>query len=375
MKKIAFILALFFASSGPAFAHKPSNSYLEIENAGSAWQLRWDIALRDLETAIGLDRDQNGRLTGAEVEGQAEAISAYALARLEITDGSSPCAANPESFEIRRLGDGNHASLSISAVCPVAGKLELRYSLFFDFDPTHRGLVSVRDHDRSSSHVFSESRRKLALDLRARSDWAALGEFVVQGVWHIWIGFDHILFLLTLLLPSVLCRENGVWRPARRLNGVFLDTLKIVTAFTLAHSITLTLASLQIVTLPSRFVESMIAFSVIVTALNNLVPLFRGFRWGAAFGFGLIHGFGFANVLHELGLQGSQMALSLLGFNIGVELGQLVIVAAFVPLAYLIRGTGYYRWGVLRAGSAAVTILATGWLLERLFDYRLIEIF
>ena len=375
MKGFLLLLALYIATSSPAFAHKPSDSYMEIANSDQSWHLRWDIALRDLEYAIGLDSDQNGRLTRREVEMQTGKISAYALARLEITVEDMPCETVLEGFRIRRHGDQNYASLYLAPSCSGSGELELIYNLFFDFDPTHRGLVSVRDNDRSSSHVFSDSSRKLVLDRALRSNRNHMMGFLIQGVWHIWTGFDHILFLLTLLLPAVLVRENGAWQVANKLSGVLFDTLKIVSAFTLAHSVTLTLASLQIVALPSKFVESMIAFSVIVAALNNLVPVFRGSRWAMAMGFGLIHGFGFAGALQDLGLYGSQMALPLLGFNLGVELGQLLIVAGFLPLAYLIRGTATYRWGFLHAGSTAVVLLATGWLFERVFDYRLIDIF
>ena len=114
--------------------------------------------------------------------------------------------------------------------------------------------------------------------------------------------------------------------------------------------------------------------SVIVAAINNLLPIFRGSRWLVAFAFGLIHGFGFAAVLQDLGLPTSQLALSLLGFNLGVELGQLAIVAAVVPLAYLIRDSAFYRLGMIRVGSAMAAVLASVWMIERLFDYQLFDI-
>ncbi len=374
MRNLILLLLIYFASSTAVLAHKPSDSFINIDRSTSNWQLRWDIALRDLEYAIGLDRDQNGQVTRGEVINQSQDISAYALSKLQITVAGKSCPTPLDKLETRQLEDGSYASLFISVQCPSNGNAMLEYSLFFDFDPTHRGLVSIRDNNQTLSHVLSESSRRLPLDQNVWSNWAVLYNFIHQGVWHIWTGYDHILFLLTLLLPAVLYWKNDAWQSVDRLNIAVVDTLKIVTAFTLAHSITLALASLQIVTLPSRFVESMIAFSVLITAINNLMPVFRGSRWMVAFCFGLIHGFGFANVLLDLGLQTNQIALSLLGFNIGVEIGQLVIVAVILPLAFLMRGTFFYRWGLLRAGSTMVAFLSMGWLVERLFDYRLTDI-
>jgi hypothetical protein len=195
-----------------------------------------------------------------------------------------------------------------------------------------------------------------------------LKQYIVEGVWHIWIGFDHILFLLSLLLPAVLVRREQHWEPAPSLKGSLFEVLKVVTAFTLAHSITLSLAVLGVITLPSRFVESVIAASVVVAALNNLRGTVDRRRWVMAFVFGLVHGFGFASVLADLGLPQGALALALVGFNLGVEIGQLAIVAAFLPAAYLLRGTAFYRIGVLRVGSLAVAVLASWWLVQRAFN-------
>jgi GNAT superfamily N-acetyltransferase len=130
---------------------------------------------------------------------------------------------------------------------------------------------------------------------------AQFGQYLVEGIWHIWIGFDHILFLLSLLLPAVLVHEARRWRGVGRFREALVEVLWVVTAFTLAHSITLSLAALGLIELPSRLVESAIAASVVLAAANNLKPLVEHRRWMVAFGFGLIHGFGFASVLAELG--------------------------------------------------------------------------
>ena len=150
-----------------------------------------------------------------------------------------------------------------------------------------------------------------------------------------------------------------------------MDVVRVVTAFTLAHSLTLTLAALGVLALPSRLVESAIAASVIVAALNNLRPLYQRGRVLFAFGFGLLHGFGFASVLADLGLPQDALLLSLVGFNVGVELGQLAIVAVFLPLAWWLRNGLFYRRVVMLGGSAVIALVAAVWLLERGLDLQL----
>jgi hypothetical protein len=192
--------------------------------------------------------------------------------------------------------------------------------------------------------------------------------YLNEGVWHIWTGFDHILFLLSLLLPAVLVRDRHAWEPGASFRGAFIEVAKVVTAFTLAHSITLTLAALSIVVLPSRLVESGIALSVVLAALNNLFPVVSNGRWIAAFGFGLLHGFGFAGALHDLGLPAGSLALSLFGFNLGVETGQLAIVVVFLPAAFALRSTWAYRRVMFAGGSVAIASVAVLWLVERAFN-------
>ena len=177
-----------------------------------------------------------------------------------------------------------------------------------------------------------------------------------------------------MLLPAVMVWRQvapRAWVPAERWRDVLVEVLKIVTAFTLAHSLTLTLAALGWLSLPSRWVESVIAASVVLAALNNLWPQMLGRRWAVALAFGLIHGFGFASVLSELGLPQQALALALVGFNVGVELGQLAIVAAFLPLALAGRRTGFYKHFVLQFGSVVIALLAGLWLVERAFDLKL----
>ena len=246
--------------------------------------------------------------------------------------------------------------------------------MLFDVDPSHRGLVqwAAPGEGTAQALVFGTESAEQVLALKPTGVWQTLRQYLKDGVLHIWAGYDHILFLLALLLPAVLVRvdspQGRQWQPAPTLRGAFIEVVKVVTAFTLAHSITLSLASLHIISLPSRLVESLIAASVIFAALNNLRSTVEGRRWIMAFVFGLVHGFGFASVLADLGLPQGALVLALVGFNAGVEVGQLTIVAVFLPLAFWLRGTRFYRVGVLIGGSLVVALLASWWLVQRMFD-------
>lgn len=366
------VAALVLGWAATAQAHKPSDSYLTLRSDGTRLAARWDIALRDLDHAIGLDADGDGAITWGEVRTRQDAIAAYALARLQIAADGVACVSGPTGHQIDRHSDGAYAVLQFVLDCPSAPRtLDVHYRLFFDFDPQHRGLLYVAAAGETRTLLLSAGQAVQHIDLVTVGVWQTISDFWRDGVWHIWAGFDHILFLLALLMPAVLRREAGRWR-AVGLREAFGGTVKVVTAFTLAHSITLSLAALGTISLPARLVESGIAVSVAVAALNNAYPLFADRRWLVGFGFGLLHGFGFASVLAEPGLSSGSLLLALLGFNLGVESGQLVIVGAFLPLAFLARRTWMYQRFTLVVASSAIALLATIWFLERALDLRLL---
>ena len=370
----ALIMALLVHAA--AWAHKPSDSYLTLRGAPDSDDIavRWDIALRDLDYVLQLDRDGNAALTWGEVRQRADDITRYATTHLELAGGGKPCRWETSApMMLDKHSDGTYAVLSLTARCEnIAKGLTARYSLLFDVDPSHRGLIQWIAPGSATSQplVFGTDSAEQPLALAPQGGWETLRQYVLEGIWHIWIGFDHILFLLSLLLPAVLVRRRGGWDPAPSLKGALIEVLKVVTAFTLAHSITLSLAALQVVSLPSRLVESTIAFSIIVAALNNLRATIERRRWLLAFAFGLIHGFGFASVLADLGLPQQALVLALVGFNVGVELGQMAIVVAFVPVAFWLRTTLFYRKGVLTAGSIGVALVAGWWFVQRAFDIQ-----
>jgi len=371
-----YLVALAFLLAAPAQAHKPSDSYLALSVDGAHLRGQWDIALRDLEFAIGLDADGNGEITWGELKARRRDVESYALSRLNVLADGKFCALNPAELLVDGHSDGTYAVLRFGADCGarVPAKIELAYSLFFDLDPTHRGLMRFERGGTSQTGVFSPERPRLAFAAGEVSRLAQFFDYLREGVWHIWVGFDHILFLVSLLLPSVLILKGKTWKPAERFKDTFWDVLKVVTSFTVAHSITLSLAALSVISLPSRLVESTIAFSVLAAALNNLKPIVAERRWAVAFAFGLIHGFGFASVLTDLGLPQGALLLALVGFNLGVEAGQLVIVSAFLPFAYALRGSWFYRRAVFYGGSTAIALVAAMWLAERALNIKLLPV-
>jgi hypothetical protein len=369
-----WLALLLLLASFAAQAHKPSDSYLHLKVDGARVTGQWDIALRDLEQAIGLDSNGDGEITWGELRARHADIAAYALARLSFSGDAQSCPLRVTGHEVDRHSDGAYEVLRFAADCGSApAQIEIGYTLFFDFDAQHKGLLNLEYQGRIQSLVFTPERSKQHFALGEMSAWRQFLSYGREGVWHIWIGYDHILFLLSLLLPAVLLRERRHWVPVAQFGDAFWDVLKIVTSFTVAHSITLSLAALGLISLPSRLVESAIAASVVLAALNNLWPLVGGRRWVVAFAFGLVHGFGFASVLAELGLPRDALVLALVGFNLGVEAGQLAIVAAFLPLAYYLRAGVFYRRVVLLGGSAMIVAVALVWLAERLFDMKLIS--
>jgi hypothetical protein len=361
------LCGLAFAFAGQAFAHKPSDSYLTVKAGTTTIKGQWDIALRDLEYAIGLDADGDGRITWGEVKTRHADIASYALARLSFSADGVNCPIVAGEQQIDNHSDGAYTVLSFSADC--GGEI---YNLFFDFDAQHKGLLQLQSAQGSRPGVFSADRPVQEFVLAESSLMAQFLTFIREGIWHIWVGFDHILFILSLLLPSVLVYRDGRWQPAPFAAPVFWDVLKVVTSFTVAHSITLSLAALEIIALPSRLVESTIAASVVLAALNNLWPVVLERRWLVAFCFGLIHGFGFASVLADLGLPRDALLLALVGFNVGVEVGQLCIVCAFLPMAYFLRRSTFYLKGIMAGGSALITLVALIWFIERAFNAKII---
>jgi len=371
--KIWLALLVIVCLAPPCDAHQAGVSYVIVDASHEELMGQWKAAIRDLELAIGLDGDGDGKVTWAELREHFSVIEEYFAAHLAARSEGRNLPLRPGAFQVEELHGEMFAVLSFSSERIVSSQpIEINYSAFFDRDAGHRGIFEVTTGSSTRITTFSPNHQTETLERTASS--AGFAKLVNDGIWHIWTGADHILFLLSLLLPSVLRRRGTAWQPAAHFGEALGDVARTVTAFTVAHSITLALASLRYIVVPSRLVEIAIAASVVFAALNNIFPLISENRWTAAFGFGLIHGFGFAGVLTDLNISGALLAKSLLGFNLGVEIGQLVIVAGFLPVAFILRESKGYRRIGLQLSSAAIALIAGIWICERLFGIRIMPI-
>jgi hypothetical protein len=369
-------LALVFLLAGAAHAHKASDAYLQIDASDTGLSVRWDIALRDLDVALDLDTDEDGRLTWREVKVAWPRIQRYAVARLEIEG----CPLRATSQALERRNDGAYAVLGLASDCILTTAMpDIRYALFSDVDPTHRGIaklqrsgrpVALRLLDPAAAAPMRPAVMAAALDQPAAVSAGATAPtgatgFLREGARHILTGTDHLLFLLCLLRPAVLRRTPQGWQPVDTLSEAVWPVIGISSAFTVAHSITLGLAALKLVTLAPAFIEPAIAVTIILAAIDNVRPIFPVRRVVVTFVFGLVHGFGFAGVLGELSLPTSAFAWALLQFNLGLEGGQMLIVAAATALLFALRHWRRYRPVVMGSGSFAALVVGVLWLIER----------
>lgn len=374
----ALLWFALLACSAGARAHKSSDAYLQIDPQPGRLVVRWDIALRDLDVAIDLDADGDGRLTWGEIKAALPRIEAYALPRLAI-DG---CHLTVEGTALERRNDGAYVALHLIGRCRSAEAGPIRYTLFSDVDPTHRGIarigalggaVQLLMLDPGAGPQRAPGLSQTAQD-RGTAPTGSRWQFLAEGVRHILTGYDHILFLICLLLPSVMQHGPSGWRPVSKLSRAILPIIGIVSAFTVAHSITLGLAALKIVSIPSWFIEPAIAVTIMLAALDNVMPIFPVKRVVVTFFFGLIHGFGFASVLSELNLSTADFAWALLQFNLGLEAGQLMIVTIAVSILFALRSWERYRPIVVRGGSLAAFAVAALWCIERTANVSLLPL-
>ena len=367
--------ALLLCWCPAAIAHKSSDSFLHLTVHDSVVSAQWDIALRDLDSALALDANGDGLLSWGEIRQREPQLTRYALQRLSLRNGGTPCANEPGQLLVDSHTDGAYAVLRFEARCnSTINALQVDYRLFADTDAGHRGLLNLVLGGRTYTQVLGPDAPTASFTADQGGSWRQLLGYVRTGIGHIWTGFDHLLFLFSLLLPAVMVRRGTRWEASSALGESLRDVLRVVTAFTLAHSLTLGLATFGLLRVPSRISESAIALSVVAAALNNVWPVVKHRRWVVAFCFGLIHGLGFANVLADLGLPRGALALALVGFNVGVEAGQLAIVALFVPVSYAMRTTLFYRRFVMTAGSMGIALLATLWLAERALNLQFLPV-
>ena len=362
---MALLLCLVWTAA--ARAHVASNGFLVARVSGQEIEGSVELAVRDVELALGVDANHDGKVTWGELRTSEPLLVRYLTEHVAMSARDAPCRLEFLPLQINDRVDGAYAWLPFKGHCPVAVReLNIRYSVMAGYDPSHRGLLTLTAGTVTQTGVLGGGAPQAAFAVYAPSRWRSFVEYLRAGVFHILTGIDHLLFLISLLLPAVLLRRGGQWEPVVRVRPALISIFKVVTAFTLAHSITLTLAALDVVRLPSRLTESVIAASIIVAAVNNIFPVVTESRARIAFGFGLLHGFGFASVLADMGLPHGTRVISLLAFNCGIEIGQMAVVLAVMPVIYGLRSGAFYRRAVMPWGSAAIAVLAFVWLVQRL---------
>lgn len=359
----AAVLGWVLCWSAPAtLAHTLSVAHLDaaLGDDGTV-ALEVDLALRDLALGHALDANGDERVTWGELQAVRAEVEAGIADGIRLDGGGTACDLRASGLGVRHYDDGPYAAFLLSARCPPGTRVVLHYGLFPE-DRGHRALVTVHDGTGTASAIARRGGEPVSL---GASSVPTFRHFFREGVHHILIGYDHLAFLLSLLLPAALLRVHGEWSPRTSLRDSLAHAAGIVTAFTVAHSITLSLAALGWVRPASQWVEAAIALSVLLAALNNLRPVVVRRLWLLGFGFGLIHGFGFAGALGELGLPRTERLRALLGFNLGVEAGQLAIACALLPVLHACRRAAWYRRFALPLLSAAIALLAAWWLWQR----------
>jgi hypothetical protein len=371
-----FALAAATANAAVA-AHAPGQAYVFLRMHADSIVVRLELFGAHLDRALGLGWEADAPLTRQLVQARLDQIRGYAESHFAFSVGEQRLVPAYRDFGTRVAEPGEFVLLEYVLRTARPERLNVTFTPFFEVDDKHRNLLVIEHDWRTAtfnnegnvSLIFSPRSPTQELDLTSASIWRGFAALVRLGVWHIWIGFDHILFLIALALPSVLYRRDGRWHPALKFRSALWKIVTIVTCFTIAHTITLSLAALDVVHVPSRLVEAVIAGSIAAAALHNLWPVARINEPVIAFVFGLFHGFGFASVLGDIGLGRDHLVLSLLGFNLGVELGQIAIIMAIFPVLFLLRRLPLYGW-VLRFGSASLVAIGLLMTAERALDFN-----
>jgi len=365
-----------------ASAHQTGNSYINIRQVNDQLAIDLDFYVRDLDNLLQEDAKPGEAAPSAPSLPSSDQLQALQPRitefiqrsfKLEIDELNAPLTFKAQSVTLHN--DGLYVRQQfVGPVVDVKAKfIVIRYEFFTQNDKLGRAFMRLLLNGDEISSVFDQPNdiRRFALGETKRS--ATIFLFAKEGAKHIWEGIDHLLFLLTLLLPGLLLWRHEVAtptidnpKPMRGTKEAEIFALKVVTAFTIAHSITLGLATFGLVSLPEKLIESLIAFSIMASAAINLQKKYRINHWQLAFIFGLIHGMGFANGLKELGLSSSYFLETLLAFNVGVELAQLAIVLLVsIPMLIFVRSeTAKHR--VMTWGSIGVLAISTVWLVQRL---------
>ena len=367
MRSLLIALVLVLAWTATAAAHQSSIKYADVTVDGASAAVRVTIAPTDVTQPLGQPDAARPTMEEALAPATLEHVTAFVASWIALRDPrGDTCAIS--ALHAGPAPDPKFIDVSYTATCKAAlATLTLDFTRFFALDQRHEAIVSV--HARGEQVEPTVVRISDPVLTITPGQATSLLGWIRHGMDHIYGGLDHIAFVLSLLLVVVITRTGDTWQLRSPL-AALRSTALVITAFTIAHSISLILASLGYISLPSRFVESMIAASIVYTAIEDVVKPDVRWRFVLTFCFGLIHGLGFASVLADL-LPAEQVLIPLLTFNVGVELGQLSIVLVAIPVFWLIArlvGAPRYRRYVLPAMAVPLVVVGGRWLIERVFD-------
>ena len=357
-------------------AHNAGNSYLYLQIYPDSISGRFEIALSDFNPALGFSGTEL-EITADNLDQRIGFLQTYFLEHVSISDDQGPLSIDFTTHELLNT-EGGYVLMpfNLGGLDRVPETLSFEYSVLFDEDSAHRGFLLVEHNwatgtfanENRVSLVFGPGSRHQVFDLTSSGRLRGFLALVHLGAEHMVLGLDHVFFLMALLLTVALRRKEGVWQPLEAPRPALWNVLTIVTAFAAAHAVALTLAALGLLRLPEALVETMIAASTTLAALNILFPLFRGRIWWIVFGLSLFHGMGFAGGLMDLGVLDEHLGLSVVAFNIGIEIGQIVIVAVMLPLLFAVRRLELYRKVFLKVAAVGLILVSGVWVIERAFD-------
>ncbi len=364
-------LVLFCVCGNLAMAHQTGNSYLTVSEADGRLQLEIDFIVRDLGNLLQAPGQPNEPPPAPDKLLSLQSPITAAIQKsltIEVDEQAIPLEFLTQSVVLHNDGLYVRQRFSGSALPADAKFIVVRYEFFTQNDKLGRAFFKLVMRNDEISSVFDQASSIQRFALGETKRWSTIGLFTKEGIRHIWEGADHLLFLLTLLLPGLMLTIRMPHATGLQPSNLAAEkfALKVITAFTLAHSITLACSVFGWVSLPDKLIESLIALSIMVSALLNLQKRFHISHWKLAFLFGLIHGMGFANGLRELGLSSNYFLETLFAFNLGVELGQLsAVVLVALPVLLLVREAAS-KQRLLKYGSIGVLLTSMVWLAQRL---------
>lgn len=377
------LLCVFSSSLAPkAVAHGLGQSYIYFQIREDTISARVEMPVKELNDVLELGWSIDEKVQMEDVVPHLETIKTYVDKNVTLDCAPETCDLAYRDYRFLNTTFAQFLLLEydLKGFQELPESIDVTYDVILEQLPQHTNMVLIEENWRTGTFqneanplvVFQKPGQTHTLDLTLGGLWRGFSAIVFLGILHFIQGIDHIFFLVALLLPSVLKRQkDSIWQPVDKISTVFVYILKIATAFTIAHSITLCLATFQIVQVAPRLVDSVISASIGLAVLDIFYPIFRGWSWLIIFLFGLFHGFGFADVLAELGVTNQNALLSLFGFNLGVEIGQLAIIAVIFPVLYLLRKWRFYSGFMIKICALGLGAMSLYWFIEYAFDVNI----